>query len=192
MFGNDNKNKNVQSNDNQAPAADTTAPPVSDMTTFSMNPPLIHKGFGPSNPIDTPPPTDMPAVDGSAPVTDEPVTSAPLSPGTANEDEDLAGEDSADNSADNTPANKNDNELIDIKQQALTQLSPIISHLDQSPEEKFRTLMMMIQASDNQALIKEAYQAAEQITDEKAKAQALLDIVNEINYFTQPKDSQTD
>jgi hypothetical protein len=42
----------------------------------------------------------------------------------------------------------------------------------------------MIQASDNQALVKDAYDAAQKITDEKTKAQALLDIVNEINYFT--------
>ncbi len=44
---------------------------------------------------------------------------------------------------------------------------------------------MMIQASDNQALVKDAYSAAQAITDEKTRAQALLDIVNEINYFTQ-------
>ncbi len=76
-------------------------------------------------------------------------------------------------------------DLISIKQEALQQLSPLVSHLDQSPEEKFRTTMMMIQASDDQSLIKEAYESAKQIPDEKARAQALLDIVNEINYFTQ-------
>jgi hypothetical protein len=75
--------------------------------------------------------------------------------------------------------------LIDIKQQALQQLTPLVGHLEQSPEEKFRTTMMMIQASDNQTLIKTAYEAAQAITDEKTRAQALLDIVNEINYFTQ-------
>ncbi len=77
--------------------------------------------------------------------------------------------------------------LLEIKQQALSQLSPLVSHLDQSPEERFKTLMMMIQASDNQSLIKTAYETASQISDEKQKAQALLDIVNEINYFTHPK-----
>lgn len=77
------------------------------------------------------------------------------------------------------------NELIDIKQQALTQLSPLLGHLDQTPEEKFRTTMMMIQASDNHSLVKTAYEAAQQIQDEKVRAQALLDIINEINYFTQ-------
>lgn len=76
-------------------------------------------------------------------------------------------------------------DLIDIKQQALSQLSPLVGHLDQTPEEKFRTTMMMIQATDDQSKVKDAYAAAQQITDEKVRAQALLDIVNEINYFTQ-------
>lgn len=81
-------------------------------------------------------------------------------------------------------------DLVDIKQQALQQLSPLVGHLDQTPEEKFRTTMMMIQASDNADLIKEAFTAAQQISDEKVRAQALLDVVNEINYFTQHQESQ--
>lgn len=76
-------------------------------------------------------------------------------------------------------------DLLSIKQQALQQLSPLVGHLDQTPEEKFRTLMMMIQASDDQSKLQEAYDIAKQITDEKVRAQALLDVVNEINYFTQ-------
>ncbi|HKU19143.1 MAG TPA: hypothetical protein VJP80_07830 [Candidatus Saccharimonadales bacterium] len=84
-----------------------------------------------------------------------------------------------------SPAASDNDDLLDIKQQALSQLSPLVGHLDQSPEEKFRTTMMMIQASDNSSLIKDAYEAAQQIGDEKVRAQALLDIINEINYFTQ-------
>lgn len=75
--------------------------------------------------------------------------------------------------------------LSDLKQQALQQLSPLVGQLEQTPEEKFRTTMMLIQASDNQDLLQTAYEAANQITDEKAKAQALLDVINEINYFSQ-------
>lgn len=84
---------------------------------------------------------------------------------------------------DDTPGD-NSNDLLDIKQQALQQLSPLVGHLDQTPEEKFRTTMMMIQASDDQNLIKTAYESAQAITDEKLRAQALLDVINEINYFT--------
>jgi len=98
---------------------------------------------------------------------------------------------SNDDTSTSTPvaATTDTNTLLDIKQQALQQLSPLVGHLDQSPEEKFRTTMMMIQASDNQSLIQTAYEAAQSIPDEKAKAQALLDIVNEINYFTQHHNS---
>lgn len=85
-----------------------------------------------------------------------------------------------------------DSNLLSIKQQALQQLSPLLGHLDQSPEEKFRTTMMLIQASDNDKLIPQAYEAAKAITDEKARAQALLDVVNEINYFTQQADTSND
>ncbi len=74
--------------------------------------------------------------------------------------------------------------LLDIKQQALQQLTPLVDHLEQAPEDEFRTTMMMIQASDNHELISKAYEAAQKIGDDKARAQALLDIVNEINYFT--------
>jgi hypothetical protein len=84
-----------------------------------------------------------------------------------------------------TPAVPDTNGLLDLKQNALQKLSPLLGHLDQTPEEKFRTTMMMIQASDNQALLKDAYEAAQGIEDEKTRAQALLDVVNEINYFTQ-------
>ncbi|MEK7594215.1 MAG: hypothetical protein AAB436_01070 [Patescibacteria group bacterium] len=80
-------------------------------------------------------------------------------------------------------------QLIEIKTQALNELSPLIDQLDQTPEEKFKTVMMLIQASDNQDLVKKAYEAAHGIKEEKARAQALLDIVNEINYFTTPHGS---
>lgn len=74
-------------------------------------------------------------------------------------------------------------ELEDIRKDALTKLTPLVGKLDQPPEERFHTLMMVIQASDDQSLIKQAYEAANQIDDEAKKAEALLGIVNEINYF---------
>ena len=119
-----------------------------------------------------------------------PSSNAPWSNNNANPPSPSAPDESV---ANNPPANDisplintgSNDDLLDIKQKALSQLSPLVSHLEQTPEEKFRTTMMMIQATDNQDLVKDAYAAAQTITDEKAKAQALLDIVNEINYFTQ-------
>ena len=86
------------------------------------------------------------------------------------------------------PKTDNAEDLLRIKQEAMNALSPLIDHLDQSPSDKFRTTMMMIQAADNDKLIPVAYEAAKAIEDEKERAQALLDVVNEINYFTQQSD----
>lgn len=80
-----------------------------------------------------------------------------------------------------------DDALLNMKREALEELSPLIDKLDQTPEERFDTLMMMIQATDNQSLLTDAFATAKEIKDEKKRARALLDVVNEINYFTQPK-----
>ena len=78
-------------------------------------------------------------------------------------------------------------DLVEIKQKALHELAPLLDQLNLPPPDKFRTIMMMIQASDDPTLVEKAYEAAHSIEDEHARAQALLDIVNEINYFTQPQ-----
>lgn len=108
----------------------------------------------------------------SIPATDSPILTSPV----VNPISDVP---PVDNQDQNSP------DLLDIKQKALNDLSPLVEHLDQNPLEKFKTTMMMIQASDNKQLLPDAYKAAQQIQDDKAKAQALLDIINEINYFTQ-------
>ncbi len=95
-----------------------------------------------------------------------------------------AAQDDTTDTADTPIVSADTEQLVDIKQQALEQLSPLVDKLDQNPEERFRTTMMMIQASDNQALVKQAFEVAQTITDDKARAQALLDVINEINYFT--------
>lgn len=105
-------------------------------------------------------------------LSDSPAASAPDLPGPAPTD---------------TAAPGASSDLLSLKQQALQELTPLVGHLEQTPLEKFRTTMMLIQASDNQALLKDAYEAAQKIEDDKMRAQALLDVINEINYFTQPK-----
>lgn len=92
----------------------------------------------------------------------------------------------------NSGSQPDNDELLDLKKQSLEQLIPLVGHLDQTPEEKYRTTMMMIQATDDSSLIKDAYSAAQKISNDKTRAQALLDIVNEINYFTQVASSGDD
>ena len=168
MFGHDDSKNQDEHQDPQHDAVlDTNA------TTVQPDEPAHDAGHDTDSPaytadLPTPTPAAAPAAEDTADAADEKPDdddTLPASFGTHSE----AGE----------------GDLLGIKQSALKELTPLVGHLDQTPEEKFRTTMMMIQASDDQKLIKEAYAAAQAITDEKTRAQALLDIVNEINYFTQ-------
>lgn len=80
--------------------------------------------------------------------------------------------------------------LAGLKQEALGHLEPLTEHIDGSPEEIFRTTMQLIQANDNHNLLEKALEAAKNIEDDKERAQALLDIINEINYFAQVDNEQ--
>lgn len=82
------------------------------------------------------------------------------------------------------PRRLSSGDLLDIKRAALGELSPIIDVLDGKPEEKFRTIIELIQSTDNQALLPAALAIAKEIPDRQIRAHALLAIINETNYFT--------
>jgi hypothetical protein len=160
MFGHDGDNSDVTQNGTQG---SVPAEPLDDGTLA-----LLANDTGDDNSTDAHPENVMPEAALPAPLTTPPpVESSQPDPTVTDGDDDL----------------------IDIKQKALQQLKPLVGHLDQTPEEQFRTTMMMIQAADDQSLISKAYQAASAITDEKVRAQALLDVVNEINYFNSQREN---
>ena len=78
-------------------------------------------------------------------------------------------------------------DLESIKQNALTELRPLVDKLNVSPEEKFDTYLLLLRSTDDQALIAPAFEAARGITDEARRAQALLDIIKEIDYLAGPQ-----
>lgn len=184
MFGHDDKDEDVttinptldHSADEPAAAAPTDDPSVASDSAATTSEPDVTALTGsttddvtPSEPEATPAPEvtspSEPSED-STPTTSDDVSDTPVSdtPSTTTHDSDS---------------------LLDLKKTALEELAPLVDKLDQNPEEKFKTTMMMIQATDDSSLIPRAHEAANQITDEKVRAQALLDVVNEINYFTQ-------
>ncbi len=75
-------------------------------------------------------------------------------------------------------------DLESIKKDALGELRPLIDHVDLPAEEKFDTYLMLIRSTDDATLIGPAHVAAQGITDEKRKAEALLDIIKEIDYLS--------
>lgn len=167
MFGHDNDDTDNTKNDNQALAV---TEPVEDGT-------LALPTVGDDNVTTSPAPTpidDDTDSDEIVPIPPQtlPQTTAPAISAVPDQTDQTSSVD-----------------FLSIKQKALQELKPLVGHLDQTPEERFRTTMMMIQAADDQSLIPQAYEAANAISDEKTHAQALLDVVNEINYFSSQKEN---
>ena len=82
-----------------------------------------------------------------------------------------------------TPATNSPN-LEGVKKDALEELRPLIDKVDLPAEEKFDTYLMLIRSTDDSSLIPPAHVAAQGIVDETRRAQALLDIIKEIDYLS--------
>ncbi len=82
------------------------------------------------------------------------------------------------------------NDLNVVKQDALNELRPLVDKLDVSPEEKFDTYLLLLRSTDDRDLIAPAHEAAKNIVDEARRAQALLDIIKEIDFLTQAQQQQ--
>ena len=87
--------------------------------------------------------------------------------------------------ANHTPITVGDvNSALDgIKQDAINELRPLVDKLQVSAEEKFDTYLLLLRSTDDRDLVAPAHEAAKAITDETKRAQALLDIIKEIDFF---------
>lgn len=77
--------------------------------------------------------------------------------------------------------------LDNILKSAINDLRPLVDKLNIPATEKFDTYLLLIRSTDDKSLIEPAYQTAKQIADEAKRAEALLNIVKEINYFSSSK-----
>jgi hypothetical protein len=80
-----------------------------------------------------------------------------------------------------------DPELDSIKKDALSELRPLVDKLDLPADEKFDTLLLIIRSTDDKSLVSAAHEAAKAIEDEKKRAEALLDVIKEIDFFSNPQ-----
>ncbi len=85
------------------------------------------------------------------------------------------------------PPVSGDSGLDNIKKVALEELRPLVDKLDLPADEKFDTLLLLIRSTDDKTLVPQAHEAAKSILDEAKRAQALLDIIKEIDYFAGQK-----
>lgn len=82
-----------------------------------------------------------------------------------------------------TPAANDD--LTSVKSEAINELRPLVDKLSLPAEEKFDTYLLLLRSTDDRSLIEPAHEIAKQITDEARRAQALLDIIKEIDFLNQ-------
>lgn len=82
------------------------------------------------------------------------------------------------------PARGTNPGLESLKKEALEELRPLVDKLDLPPKEKFDTMLLIIRSTDDQELLQPAHEAAKEIEDENQRAEALLDIVKEVDYFS--------
>lgn len=75
-------------------------------------------------------------------------------------------------------------DLDNIKKEALLMLRPLLDKVSTTPEEKFDIYLLLLRSTDDKALIDPAYRCAQAIADENRRAQALLEIVREIDFLS--------
>lgn len=80
-----------------------------------------------------------------------------------------------------------DNDLDNVKNEAIKELRPLVDKLNISAEEKFDTYLLLIRSTDDKTLIAPAHEAAKNIADESRRAQALLDVIKEIDFLSNPQ-----
>lgn len=81
------------------------------------------------------------------------------------------------------PAPAAQGELDNLKKDALEELRPLVNKLELPADEKFDIMLLIIRSTDDQSLLVPAHDAAKNIEDDQKRAQALLDIIKEIDYF---------
>ena len=74
-------------------------------------------------------------------------------------------------------------DLDELRKKALSDLRPIVDKVELNDEESFYILLLLIRETDDESLLPKAYEAARQIRDEARRAQALLDVIKEADYF---------
>ncbi len=74
-------------------------------------------------------------------------------------------------------------ELDQLKLSAINDLRPLVDKLNLPLEEKFDTYLLLIRSTDDSSLLQPAYEVARQIEDETKRAESLLNVIKEIDYF---------
>jgi hypothetical protein len=94
-------------------------------------------------------------------------------------------DENTDSNGSENPTAQND-QLEDVKKRAMHALTPLIADIkDMDPERKFDICLSAMRYTDNKELANVALNAALEISEDGTKAEALVELINEINYLQQ-------
>jgi hypothetical protein len=94
-------------------------------------------------------------------------------------------DENTDSNGSENPTAQND-QLEDVKKRAMHALTPLIADIkDMDPERKFDICLSAMRYTDNKELANVALNAALEISEDETKAEALVELINEINYLQQ-------
>jgi hypothetical protein len=74
--------------------------------------------------------------------------------------------------------------LDGVKIEAINELKPLMDKINLPAEEKFDLYLLIIRSTDDKTLIAPAHDTAKMIADDTRRANALVDIIKEIDYLT--------
>jgi hypothetical protein len=83
-------------------------------------------------------------------------------------------------------SHQHEDKLEEVKRRAMHTLTPLIADIqDMDPERKFDICLSAMRYTDNKDLADAALEAALAIDETGTKAEALVELINEINYLQQ-------
>ena len=80
----------------------------------------------------------------------------------------------------NREKNRGGAETASVKEAALKELFPIMDRIEVSPEKRFELYREIMEAMKDKVVVKPAYEAAKAIKNDKARADALLYVIEQI------------
>ena len=81
-----------------------------------------------------------------------------------------------------TPVSSASTKIQQVKQRALQELVHVIDSLNSEPERKYEILMTAARSASSDELLEKALEIATKIEEPNAKAEALVDILNEASF----------
>jgi hypothetical protein len=81
-------------------------------------------------------------------------------------------------------------QLVELKTQIINELTPLMERTSVDPEQKFAILMLASRSNGDDTSLKVAYEAAKDIRDDNTKLEALMELLEEVDFHLRPVEDE--